>query len=489
MARKSSSRNNERSQKNDNPIFAMPPHSLEAERGVIGAIMLDPMICDNIADMVSPSDFYAESNRKICGHLFEMQASGSAIDVILLVERLKSAGDFNDIGGEAYLAEIMSSVHVTAHAVHYAKIVRNYSMQRQSVIATATALGRLNDGDDRAEVIGELEETLFEIGMNQDVKPMTMQDTLTEVYRDIDDQLNDNAEPRLLSGFDAIDNLIGGFAPGQSITIAGRPGSGKTAFATNIATNVAKQGQAVLFFSMEMSSLEVGQRLIASEGNIPLREIRQPESQEVPAKVADTGRILQQVPFYVIDNPRLTMAKIESTTKRMIRQHGVRLVVIDYLGLIESESPNKPRYEQVTDISRQLKQMAGTLQIPVIVLAQLNREAGSAKDPTPKLHHLRDSGAIEQDANIVLLIHRPSEYDEKEDKSKAIINVAKNRSGRTGSIELHWKGQFVKFENGPILDFETLTVNGGSSEKPVKWNPNYLVGNQSGADQGGFDFE
>ena len=315
---------------------------------------------------------------------------------------------------------------------------------------------------------------------------ITMKDAILEFYHELDKP----PVQQIKTGFSSLDGLVDGFRPGQMIVMAARPGQGKTALATNIITNMLDVGIPALFFSLEMSRLEIMQRLFSSVGQIPLREIRsQDRTQQTLDAIAETGNILSGWPLVMCDSPRLRVADIETLSRDGISSHGVGCIIIDYLGLIEPDKPSQPRYEQVTAISREIKTMARTLDVPVIVLAQLNRESSSNKDNRPKISHLRDSGAIEQDADIVLLIHRPSEYDNQADKSKAEIIVAKNRNGTTGHIDLFWEGEYTRFVNPPEIAIES-EQSPEPSETPLyeDWKPGGTDGKQE-TEGDGFDFQ
>lgn len=432
----------------------LPPHSLEAERGVIGAVMLDPMVCDDIAVIVRPSDFYAESNRKIYEHLLQMHASGSGIDIMLLVEHLKTAGDFEDIGGESYLAELMSSVHVTAHAVHYAKIVRDKAILRELIHTSANILHDAYEPEHSPrDLVSQAEERIFAINddrsNNQAVK---MHDVLMETFRVIDARMEGGTDG-IPTGFTDLDGMTGGLHGSELLILAARPSMGKTAFATNIADHVAvEQKKTTIFFSLEMARVELAQRMLCCRGRIDAHKLRANYLSGADRQaLAKASGELSAAPLYIDDTPSRTVTEIGAVARRIKRQEGLGLIVIDYLGLIEPDNASDPRQEQVSKIARRLKGLARELQVPVLCLSQLNRAAEATKDNRPRLSHLRESGAIEQDADVVMFVHREEYYHKREEAEEmgivgqAEIIIAKQRNGPVGDVKLAWFGEHTLF--------------------------------------------
>lgn len=431
---------------------------------MLGAILVHGVSPDEVTPFVDPGDFYTDTN----SILFKaVLADDTTIDAAALVRRLKDRGELEEIGGEAYLAELMHNAPATTQtAIAHAKRIRETADQRRLRDAALDALYRIRSGESVDDIRAAIEPVFFDDERNVSSGPVTCKDAVFEFFKELDKP----ETPQIKTGFSGLDDMIGGFTPGQMVIIAARPGQGKTAFATNVVTNMVAGGVPVLFFSLEMSNLEITQRLFSSIGQIPLRDIRsRPISQQTRQRVAEYGEYIAGLPLLIDDASRRRVLDLESVSRRAIRKHGVGCVVIDYLGLIEPDMANQTRYEQVTAISRQIKTMARRLSVPVIVLAQLNREASSSKDRRPKISHLRDSGAIEQDADIVILIHRESKYDDQADKSKAEIIVAKNRNGTTGGMELRWEGWFTRF----------VEEAGGEEADGEEWQPDYCDGKQA----------
>ena len=453
-------KNRKKGQDGEQQSFTMfdrlPPHSLEAERGVVGAIMLDPMVCDDIAVIVRPHDFYAESNRKIYEHLLQMHASGSGIDLMLLVEHLKTGGEFEDIGGEPYLAELMGSVHVTAHAVHYAKIVRDKAILRELIHTSASILHDAYEPEHSPrDLVGQAEERIFAINddrsNNQAVK---MHDVLMETFQVIDARMEGGTDG-IPTGFNDIDGMTGGLHGSELLILAARPSMGKTAFATNIADHVAvEQKKTTIFFSLEMARVELAQRMLCCRGRIDAHKLRANYLSAADRQaLAKASGELSAAPLYIDDSPSRTVTEIGAVARRIKRQEDLGLIVIDYLGLIEPDNPADPRQEQVSKIARRLKGLARELQVPVLCLSQLNRAAEATKDNRPRLSHLRESGAIEQDADVVMFVHREEYYHKREEAEElglvgqAEIIIAKQRNGPVGDVKLAWIGEYTLFAN------------------------------------------
>ena len=435
----------------------LPPHNLEAERGVIGAVLLNPIVCDDIAVIVRGSDFYAESNRTIYEHLLAMHSSGSGIDLMLLVEHLKSSGDFDAIGGEAYLAELMNSVYVTAHAEHYAAIVRDKAIVRTLIDTSARILHDAYEPEHSPrELVSKAEESIFAINDDRSNSlAVKMHDILMETFRILDARLEHGGADGIPTGFSEIDNMTGGLHGSELVILAARPSMGKTAFATNIADHVAvEQKKTTIFFSLEMARVELAQRMLCSRGRVDAHKLRAGylSAAEHQALARASGE-LSVAPLYIDDSPSRTVTEIAAVARRLKRQEDLGLIVIDYLGLIEPDNPSDPRQEQVSKIARRLKGLARELKVPVLCLSQLNRAAEATKDNRPRLSHLRESGAIEQDADVVMFVHREEYYHKREDaeemgiRGQAEIMIAKQRNGPVGDVKLAWIGEYTLFAN------------------------------------------
>lgn len=454
----------------------LPPHNLEAERGVIGAILLHPAVCDDISTIVRPADFYSESNRKIFEHLIEMHSSGGGIDLMLLVEHLKNAGDFENIGGEAYIGELMSSVYVTAHSEHYAKIVRDKAVLRELIQTTAGILHDAYEPEHTPrELVNQAEERIFAINNSRATsQAYKMHDVLVETFRIIDARMEHGGADGVATGFVDIDGMTGGFHPSELLILAARPSMGKTAFATNIADYVGvEQKVPTIIFSLEMGRVELTQRMLCCRGKVDAHRLRANylSSADMQALTKASGE-LSAAPLYIDDSPSRTVTEIGAVSRRLKRQEGLGLIVIDYLTLIEPDNPSDPRQEQVAKIARRLKGLARELEVPVLCLAQLNRLAETTKDNRPRLSHLRESGAIEQDADVVMFVHREEYYHKRDEAEEmgivgqAEIIIAKQRNGPVGDVKLKWEAEFTKFGNlaDDVSEYDEFTSFSGGED-------------------------
>jgi replicative DNA helicase len=452
-----------------------PPKDLNAEMGVLGSLLLLPELCDEVALLLRPEDFYAPYNETIYRHMLALHEEGKRIDAVLLRSRLKQAGDFDHIGGDAYLVDLARAVPTAGNAEHYARIVQDRATLRNIIRAST---GILKDAYDSAleprEMLNRAEEKIFAIHDDRwsgDV--VDMHELMQEAFLRIDARLR-GEHAGLETGFNDLDGLTGGLHDGELIILAARPSMGKTALATNIADHVAVDSQkCVLMVSLEMSRLELAQRMLCSRGEIKGTKFRSgmltPDDRQ---KLVEASAALGQAPLFIDDTPARNVTEIAATARRLKRKHKLALIVIDYLQLIEPDNIRDPRQEQVARMARRLKTMARELKIPVLCLAQLNRQAEQQRgEHRPRLSHLRESGAIEQDADVVMFVHREEYFltpDERNDpekqhlKGRAEIIVAKQRNGPVGEVTLHWFQEFTRFKNAaqrPYEDFEQFMTD------------------------------
>jgi replicative DNA helicase len=434
----------------------LPPHSLEAEKAVLGSILLDPPMCDEVVLVLRPEDFYAEANAKLYRHMVAMHDEGKRIDTTLLVERLKEAGEYEAVGGDAYLLEVFRSVAVAAHAVHYAEIVRDKAILRSLIHATTEILRDAYDSTRPCrELLNAAEERVFALNDERSEDQIaSIHDVLIAAFAQIDRRAQGEASG-IPTGFADLDSLTGGLHNAELIILAARPSMGKTALATNIAEHAAMESNiTTLFVSLEMSQLELAQRMLCSRGRIDGRKFRSGFlSSEDRKKLVKVAGELSKAPLFIDDTPSRTVTEIAAAARRLKRKSQLGLIVIDYLQLIEPDNPRDPRQEQVARIARQLKHLARKINVPVLCLAQLNRQAEAGGSNRPKLSHLRESGAIEQDADVVMFVHREEygltreEAQERDVVGKADLIVAKQRNGPTGDIKLRWFEEYTRFES------------------------------------------
>ena len=446
----------------------LPPQDLEAEKSVLGSLLLDPDLCDDVALIVRPEDFYADANQKLYAHVLAMHDEGSRVDTVLLVDRLKREGDLEAAGGSAYLAEVLQSVAVPAHAVYYARILRDKATLRSLIHVSSEILREAYDPTlEPREMLGRAEERIFAVHDQRSTDQVTnMHDVLVEAFEHIDHRLEHGGATGVPTGFNDLDKLTGGLHDSELAILASRPSMGKTALATNVADFVTvKSGVPTLFVSLEMSRLELAQRMLCARGKINGNKFRGGYlSGEDRDKLVEASAELSKATLYIDDTPSRTLTEIAACARRLKRKANLGLLIIDYLQLIEPDNPKDPRQEQVAKIARRLKGLARELALPVLCLAQLNRQAETTKDNRPRLSHLRESGAIEQDADVVMFIHREEKYCSREEAQerdlvgKALLMVAKQRNGPTDDVKLTWQEEFTCFRDAarqdPYGDFE-----------------------------------
>ncbi|MDR2641158.1 MAG: replicative DNA helicase [Planctomycetaceae bacterium] len=452
----------------------VPPHNLEAERAVIGALLLNPMLCDEIISRLHDIDFYSDANRRIFKNIIGLRNDGCGIDITLLADRLSKSEELEAVGGMAYLGELMQSVHVTFHATYYAAIVREKSLLRQLIHITSsiTQDAYLPDAVSK-DLLNRSSQQVFELCESLTMNMIVDIKTALDSVRDYIDNKMRGIMDGIKTGFPRLDEILEGLHASELIIIAARPSMGKTALATNIAEYVAiDQKLPVLMVSLEMSAFELTLRMICSRGRIDSEKIRKNKMLQADfEKFQIATNELSASPIYIDETPSRTISEIAAVARRLKRQMNLQLLVIDYIGLIEPENSMDPRQEQVSKIARRLKGLARELKIPVICLAQLNRQAEMTKDNRPKLSHLRESGAIEQDADVVIFIHREDRYMSQEEAlqkgllGKADIIVAKQRNGRIDDTVLQWTGEFTRFEDPThhtYEDYNDFTVFSGN---------------------------
>lgn len=423
-------------------VAQLPPNSLEAEKGVIGSLWFDPALCDDVALVVRAEDFYLDAHAKLYQRTMDLHNEGARVDTTLLHERLKSRAELDFIGGLAYMLEIADMVPHPGNALRYAKIVRDKATLRRLVhVASDVLREATDDPEDAAEVLNRAEQRMFEILEVRGGEAVhQLGDVLLEAISGIDGG-DPSFRMGLKSGMSSLDQLTGGFRPGEVTILAGRPGNGKSALAGNIAEYLGlHDGKSVLFLSLEMSKLELGERLLCAHSGVNSYKLKGgflgPNEKR---KLLESYNVLAKARLSIDDTPSRTMTEIASICRRMKRQGRLDILMIDYLQLVTPDNKKEPRQEQVAGMSRRLKHMAKELNIPILCLAQLNRQAETTGEP--QLWHLRESGAIEQDADKVMFIWRTGERGDE-----AVLKVAKNRNGTTGKVQLVFLADSVSFK-------------------------------------------
>ena len=433
------------------------PYNLEAEIGVLGSMMLMPDSCDEIVNVCGAQDFYDEAHQCLFDHMIEMHTSGEKFDITLLRERLVKAGDYEKVGGAGNLAKIFTAVANAAHATYYGRIVREKATTRSIIHTCNTILNSAYEANEEPEKqLAFAEQQIFAIGDQRQSSTLVEAKQAIHLALDRLDQRmqGQQIEGTIDTGFTDLDKLTGGLHAAELIILAARPSMGKTAFAMNIAEYVSTVSLSpVLFVSLEMSAVELIERLLCSLARVNGHRLRNGSlSAEEQMRFVEQATRNSNAPLFIDDSPSRTVAQIAATARRIKRQQsGLGLVVIDYLQLIEPDNSTDPRQEQVAKIARRLKGLARELQVPVLCLSQLNRQAEDSKEHRPRLSHLRESGAIEQDADVVMFVHREEYYLRDEAKEavagQAQIIVEKQRNGPTGEVELAWLKDFTRFED------------------------------------------
>jgi len=435
----------------------VPPHSIQAEQAVLGGLMLENSTWDQVADRVGQRDFYRREHQLIFQAIGALAERGKPFDVVTLAEELDHKGELNGAGGFAYLGALANDTPSAANIRAYADIVREHSVIRQLIrVGTEIAdSGYRPEGRRVAELLDGAEQKVFEIAQQKardSAGFIPIKNLLTKAVNRIE-LLYERDDPitGVSTGFNDLDDMTSGLQPADLVVIAGRPSMGKTSFAMNIAENVAiKSKLPVAVFSMEMPGESLTMRMISSLGRIDQHRVRtgRLEDQEWP-RLTSAVSLLSEAPIYIDDMAALTPTEVRARARRLVREAGgLGLIVIDYLQLMQAPSEGETRATEISIISRSLKALAKELNCPVIALSQLNRNLEQRPNKRPVMSDLRESGSIEQDADIVIFIYRDEVYNEDSpDKGVAEIIIGKQRNGPIGTVRLTFLGQFTKFEN------------------------------------------
>ena len=424
----------------------MPPHNRQIEQQLIGSVMLDPRILDVVGSMVQPDDFYVDAHRIIYGHLVQMSQENRRIDSPLLLDRMRTRGDLERVGGTAYLFEVFASVASPRHFRDYAQVVRRDAEKRRVIRAGLDAVVAAYDESTTSEdVLGALETNLAEIKTGKyDSDPVTMSDACVGAINQIDEIIRRGRSAGIMTGLPAFDEQIGGLFPGELTIVAARPGQGKTSLALQMAAHAADAGHVVYFASLEMGRCELAMKRLCAVAGVSGMRIRTGEINNY-----EKSRIMQATQSVAVDNFHLhDWAAIRPfDIQRAARRVGAGIIFADYLQIITAPDSTKKRYEQVGDISRQLKMIAREMNVPVVACCQIGRQAEQGKESRPMLSQLRESGNIEQDCDVALLLWRPKNGigSDNSDHWDADLIVAKNRKGITQSIRLDWNGDATEF--------------------------------------------
>jgi replicative DNA helicase len=434
----------------------IPPHSIEAEQAVLGGLMLEASAWDAIADVLTAEDFYRADHRLIFDAAAAIAGNNQPIDVVTLCEHLERHAQIEDAGGLAYLGTLARDTPSAANIRAYAEIVRERSLLRRMIdVGTSIVAGAFNtDGRNARDLVDDAERRVFEIaeaGSRGRSGLVKVSNILSSVIDRIDHLYRNPNELRgVPSGYNALDQMTGGLQRGDLVIIAGRPSMGKTTLAVNIAENAALGHKiASAIFSMEMSAEQVTLRMISSLGRIDQSSLRTGRLAEEDWPRIDTAMTqLSQAPIFIDETPSLTPTELRARARRLKREHNVGLIVVDYLQLMQVPGTKENRATEISEISRGLKALARELNVPVVALSQLNRSVEQRVEKRPVMSDLRESGAIEQDSDVILLIYREEVYESATPrKGIADIIIAKQRNGPTGEIQLTFRGAFTRFDS------------------------------------------
>lgn len=431
----------------------VPPQALDAEESVLGSMLLSKDAIGEIAEILKGMDFYRPQHETIFDVVMDLYARGEPADPITVTAELGRKGDLKRVGGAAYVHSLTGAVPTTANATHYARIVREKAQLRRLVSAGTriVQLGYSEDGGDVDEILNAAQAEVHAVAENRSKEDYV---SFADMSDDIISELEFIAKNKgkltgVPSGFSDLDHLTQGLHPGQMIIVAARPAMGKSTFALDVCRSAAiHHGITSAMFSLEMSRSEIAMRLLSAETGVFLSKMRSGEmSAQDWSQVTKSVSQVSQAPLYIDDSPNMSMLEIRSKCRRLKQQHNLGLVVLDYLQLMSSGKRVESRQQEVSEFSRSLKLLAKELEVPVIAVAQLNRGPEQRSDRRPMLADLRESGSLEQDADVVLLLNRPDYYDEEDRPGEADIIVAKHRNGPTATIPVVFQGAQARFGN------------------------------------------
>lgn len=436
-------------------LFKIPPQNMEAEQSVLGGILLENQALNNVLEILAGNDFYSEGHRKIFDAITDLSERGEPSDLVTLSSLLKDRKQIDQVGGMAYLASLVDSVPSAANIAYYARIVKEKAILR-NLISTATEILQktYNAGADIDAVLDEAEQAIFEISENK-IRPSfyPIRDIVKNNFKELE-RLADRRDliTGVPTGFDKLDEITSGLQKSDLIIIAGRPSMGKTAFALGIAQNAAlKSGVPVAIFSLEMAKEQLVFRMLSAEARVDSQRLRKGFLGETDwTKLVSASGALSEAQIYIDDSPAITVLEMKAKARRLKADAGLGLVILDYLQLMRGGAYKESREQEISEISRSLKALAKELQVPIIALSQLNRKVEDRTNRRPQMADLRESGAIEQDADVIAFIYRDEVYNKSDDnpeKGIAEIIIGKQRNGPTGTVKLAFLEKYTCFEN------------------------------------------
>ena len=455
----------------DLSLHKLPPQNIEAEQSVLGAILIDNDAVDKIAGILDSTgdDFYRDAHRKIFRAMRSLgDKENEPIDLITLPAVLKNTGMLESVGGISYLAALVESTPTAANIVYYAKIVREKSLLRKLINSSTEIVTRCYNGGEKIDnLLDDAEKIIFEVAQDKTKRSAYhIKDLIRDTFKTIENLSDrDGHITGIPTGFDKLDELTSGLQPSDLIVIAGRPSMGKTAFCLNIAQNAADAGNPVIIFSLEMSKEQLIQRLLASRAKVDLSRLRSGKLRDEDwSRLTTAVGGLHESPIFIDDTPAQSVLEIKAKARRLAKQDGIKLVIVDYLQLMRGRHDADNREQEISDISRSLKAMAKELNVPVIALSQLSRMTERREEKRPQLADLRESGAIEQDADVVAFVYREVVYtlckcpeeikgitacscERSKIAKNAEVIVEKQRNGPTGPVKLTFLAEYTSFEN------------------------------------------
>ncbi|MBW2010659.1 MAG: replicative DNA helicase [Deltaproteobacteria bacterium] len=447
--------NNRRQMERDPSLTQLPPHNLDAEESIFSAILIDNSTLLDIIEILSPEHFYKSSHQKIFSAITDLFANNEPVDLVTLSNKLKETGQLTDIGGATYLARIIDTVPLAVNAKHYAKIIHDKASLRRLIEKANTIYNRcFEDQGNVDELIDFAESSIFEIAESKTKKSFhPIRDLVVSNIETLEErQGNKSLLTGVPSGYSYLDKMTSGFQNSDLIILAARPSMGKTAFALNIARNAAIDSNIpVAIFSLEMSKEQLSMRLLTSEARIDSARLRGGFfSKDDWVKLTGAAGALEEAPIFIDDSSDISPLEIRAKARRLKMDKGLGLIIIDYLQLMKLRQSMERRDLEISEISRSLKGLAKELNVPVIALSQLNRMLEQRSDKRPMLSDLRESGALEQDADVVAFIYRDEVYNKDENnpnKGKAEIILGKQRNGPVGTVSLTFVNSYTRFEN------------------------------------------
>lgn len=431
----------------------VPPHSAEAEQTVLASALIDHIAVEKIVNLLNADDFYFEANKEIFDSIRQVHIENIPVDAVTVTEELKKRGKVDYIGGYEYLAKLTDNIITSKNVEAYCNIIREKATLRRLIMASNEIIEKgYNENDDVQKIIELAESRIFSISQNRSVNSFyEIKDVLMDLFNTLEERaMNRGSITGLTTGYDDLDRMTSGLQKSDLILLAARPSMGKTALALNISMNAVKTGASVALFSLEMSKEQYVQRILSMESMVDSSKLRTGNLDDDDwTRLISTMSIISNYKVFIDDTAAISVFEIMSKCRRLKMEKGLDLIVVDYLQLMSDGSNTSNRQQEISNISRGLKTLAREMDCPVLALSQLSRAPELRQDHRPIMSDLRESGAIEQDADIVMMLYRDEYYYKEESEKKGITDViiAKQRNGPVGTIELAWIGQYTKFGN------------------------------------------